>query len=384
MAYLRPLAVLALVLLVGGVLTPRAFQPDRAIVSRIALPTGFHPQAIASADLDGDGYGDAVLCGADGAVLLLVNNGRGTLEPVPSDASCGAHPDGITTADLDADGRIDVVVANHETDYVTVLHNDGGLRFSACRVHVHSNPHPHTVAAADVDGDGRVDLLTDSWAERRLTLLRADGRGGWLSPGTPIETGRAPYVNIVAADFDGDLKVDLAFPNAAPTMATDTVTVLFGDGRGHFAPAPQSPLVAGPAPFMIAAGDIDGDGRPDLFVANYSGHMTDTSRDGLTWIRNDGNRRFTAFPDRIVTGNGTWMVASGDLNGDGFADAAFINAGDDTIRLVYGSAAGPRPGGTVTVMPQPHRLAFADLGHTGHASLLVITEGRDEVWVVSP
>jgi hypothetical protein len=72
------------------------------------------------------------------------------------------------------------------------------------RRNVHSNPHPHTVAAADVNSDGHVDLITDSWEEKRLTLLLADGRSGWQSPGIPIEIGREPYVNVVAADLDGD------------------------------------------------------------------------------------------------------------------------------------------------------------------------------------
>src|SRR5207302_54492 len=86
---------------------------------------------------------------------------------------------------------------------------------------------PLAIAAADVDGDGRVDVITDSWAEGRLVLLRADP-GGWREPGEPIEVGRKPYINIVTADFDADGNVDLAVPN----QGSDTVTVLFGDGRG--------------------------------------------------------------------------------------------------------------------------------------------------------
>ena len=73
----------------------------------------------------------------------------------------------------------------------------------------------------------------------------------------------------------------------------------------------------------------------------------------------------------------------GDLNGDGFADAAFINAADDTVALAYGSRAGPQPGGTVRVMPAPHRVALADLRGNKHASLLVTTEERDEILVAS-
>ena len=102
----------------------------------------------------------------------------------------------------------------------------------------------------------------------------------------PIEIGRKPYINVVAADLDGDGHVDLVMPNSG----LDSICILFGDGHGHFTHARQSPLVAGPTPFMVAVADLNGDGRPDIVVANYSGHITDTSGDGLTWVRNDGDR----------------------------------------------------------------------------------------------
>ena len=239
------------------------------------------------------------------------------------------------------------------------------------------------VATADVNEDGRMDVITDSWGDHRLLWLPANQQGGWDSPGQPIDAGRGPYVNVVAADFNEDGHADLAFPNAAPDAPSDKVSLLLGDGRGGFHPAPLSPLAAGPAPFMVAVGDVNGDGRPDLLVVSYSGHITDTSKDGLTWMRNDGAGRLTAFPDRVVLGHGSWHIASGDLNGDGFADAAFINAADDTVALAYGSRAGPQPGGTVRVMPAPHRVALADLRGNKHASLLVTTEERDEILVAS-
>ena len=323
----------------------------------VPLPHGFRPIAIAAADFDGDGRIDVAVCGEGGALVIV----DGARRVVASDASCGANPIHMIAADLDGDGRPDLAVANHDTDYITTLH-DTARGFVSERVHVHSKPHPHTVAAADVDGDGAIDLVTDSWGENRLVLLPG-GRG----PGTPIEAGRKPYVNVVAADLDGDGHVDLAFPSAGSTA----VTVLYGPGFTG------DPIVAGPAPFMIAAADLDGDGRLDLAVLDYSGHMSDSTPDGLTWIRNDGGRQLTAFPERLVVGHGSWSIATGDVDGDGVADVAFTNAADGTISLAYGGPGGPRSGPTVPVMPDPHWLAI------GGGSVFVITEDRDEVWIVS-
>jgi len=360
--------------------------PVAADTVTIPLPSGFHPSVIAAADFTGDGHVDVALCGESGAFVLLEGDGRGALVPAPqpgSDALCGEHPDAIVGADLDEDGRIDILVANHETSYVTVLANQGRGRFSSRRVPVRSTPHPHTVAAADVNGDGRIDLITDSWGDRRILWLAGNKDGGWASPGLPIDVARAPYVSIIAGDLNGDGHADLVFPNAAPSEGSHSVSLLFGDGHGAFQLAPGFPMSAGPAPFKVVAGDVNGDGRIDLLVTNYSGHITDTARDGLTWIRNDGAGRFTPFPDRIATGHGTWDVASGDLDGDGFADAAFINAADDTVGLAYGSRTGPSAGGIVKVMAEPHRLALADLRGNRHAALLVTTERLDELVVVS-
>jgi hypothetical protein len=239
------------------------------------------------------------------------------------------------------------------------------------------------IAAADFNGDHAIDLVTDSWGEARLILLLARAPGTWQTPGEPIDARRAPYVNVIAADFDADGHPDLAYPNAAPGSAADTVYVLFGDGHGGFQPAAQSPIVAGPAPFMIAPGDVNADGRPDLVVSNYSGHISDTSRDGITWIRNDGGRRFTGFPERVIQSRGSWMVAAGDVNGDGVADAAAIDAAADTVTLAYGSPSGLRAGPSVTVMPEPHRLALADLDNDGRSEMLVTTESRDELVIAS-
>ncbi len=364
--------LIALTLLLGATTAP---LPTRKV---IPLPGGFGPSAIFAADFNGDGKMDVAPCGENQQLVVFTGDGRGGLRPVSQSARCGANPSNMVSADLNGDGKIDIAISNHDTDYLTVLFNDGAAHFTARQVHVHSNPHPHTVAAADVNGDHRLDLITDSWAENRLTLLLADGHGGWQSPGTPIEVGRKPYNNVIAADLDGDGHVDLVMPNSG----FDTVCILFADGHGHFAHAPQSPIVAGPTPFYVTVADVNGDGRPDIVVANYSGHATDTSRDGITWIRNDGNRRFTAFPQRIANGRYTSRVAAGDLNGDGIADVAFTSTLDNAVGILYGSRSGPRPGPRVPTMPNGHTVALADLDGDGRADMLVISEQRDELLVI--
>ena len=344
----------------------------------VPLSPGFRPTSIATGDFNGDGNQDIAICGENQKLAVFAGDGHGHLRDVGQTAACGANPSAMIAADVNGDRRVDLVVANHDTDHLTLLQNDGGARFSAQIIRVHSKPHPHTVAAADVNRDGHVDLITDSWGENRLTLILSDGRGGWRTPGTPIDIGRKPYLNVVAADLDGDGNVDLVMPNSGST----TVCILFGDGRGHFAHAAQSPITAGPTPFEVAVADMNGDRRPDIVVVNYSGHATMTASDGLTWIRNDGGRRFTAFGQRVAAGNYSARVAAGDVNGDGIADAVFSNGNAANLTIVYGSRNGPRETASIGTTQGPHSLALTDLNGDHRADLLVITEDRDEMLVI--
>jgi hypothetical protein len=169
--------------------------------------------------------------------------------------------------DFNRDGRPDVAIANHETSFVTILLGDGkgGLRPGpGSPLTVHSKPHPHTIDGCDVNGDGNLDLVIDSWAEEGLTLLLGDGKGGFQAPGTPIAVGRKPYRNLKLADLNGDGKCDIV----APSYGQGVVTVLLGDGRGHFQAG--NPIPAGPAPFTVDVGDLNHDGVPDLAFSNYS------------------------------------------------------------------------------------------------------------------
>jgi hypothetical protein len=298
---------------------------------------------------------DVIVAGLNGQVIV-VRDGAHPSSPI----AAGANPSSLAaTPGL-------IAVANHETDYVTLIQGS-----TPRTLHLHSNPHPHAVAIGDFDRDGKPDLAVDSWGENRIMLLF--GRDGWRGPGAPVDIGARPYWTITAADMDGDGNVDLVTPN----WGTRTVSILLGDGRGHFQHAPGSPLPAGPSPFSAAIGDVNGDGRPDIVIANYSGHATDTANDGLTWIRNDGARRFTPFPQRVATGDYTARVAAGDINGDGIADAVFSNSNGATVTVVYGSRAGLRNATSIPVMQHPHAVAVVG------GRIFVASEGEDALLVVS-
>lgn len=341
---------------------------------RLRLPAGFSAITLILADLNADGHADIAVAGDPQNLAVFLNDGKGGFRAAKS-TTAGAHPSALAAGDMNGDGRIDLVVANHEMDYVTLLLGDGKGDFTARTLPVHSKPHPHAIAVGDVDGDGKSDIIVDSWMEDRFMVLL--GRQQWQGPGMAVPIGRKPYWNVAAADVDGDGALDLVAPN----VGRGTVCILTGNGRGQFTHVPGSPFAAGPGPFTVAVGDLNGDRRPDVAVANYSGHASQTANDGLTWIRNDGARKFTPMPARVANGRYSARLATGDTNRDGFADVAFTNTSSNTVTIVQGSRTGPRQTTNVTTMNEPHAVVLGDLNGDGRADLVVAGETSAEVHV---
>jgi hypothetical protein len=150
-------------------------------------------------------------------------------------------------------------------------------------------------------------------------------------PATAAERGP---VAIVQNDFNADGNQDLAIVN----QATNNVTILLGKGDGTFAEATGSPISSGigNGPVAVAAGDLNGDAKPDLAVVN----QTDNS---VSVLLNNGDATFTASASSpLQTGAGTLPngVAIADFNQDGFADIAVTNSGANSFSVFVGISGG--------------------------------------------
>jgi hypothetical protein len=151
-------------------------------------------------------------------------------------------------------------------------------------------------------------------------------------------------------------------------MAERAVTILFGDGRGNFRGSERAPIPAGPSPFSVAVADINGDGKPDIVIENYSGQMSDPSSDALTFLLGDGRGNFRLGP-RITAGRSPGDVAVGDVDGDGIADAVIVNAASRDLTVSFGGSDGLSPSRTVTVpgTGRSWRVLLADFDGNGRA-----------------
>jgi len=162
------------------------------------------------------------------------------------------------------------------------------------------------------------------------------------APGSPPGVGASPAA-IVAADLNGDGIPDLAVANGGD----GTVSILLADGSGGFRNG--ATITVGSAPDAIAAGDFDGNGTTDLAVANYL--------DGtVSVLLGDGHGGFIAAPGSPVSVGGRPTALATGSFGPGPGDIAVLAGG--VIQIVGSVASAPYAVQSTTVPTVPHAQAL--------------------------
>jgi uncharacterized protein (TIGR03437 family) len=243
----------------------------------------------------------------------------------------------MALADFDRDGNLDLVVADYGSDDVRVVPGDGTRHFNQTRTATYAVAKPYGIAVADFNGDGFLDIAVTSSSTGTVTIFLGNGAGGFTKPswGT-INVGQGPR-DIVAADFNGDGSPDLAVAN----FVDGTVTILlWNKSSPGFRLAPGSPFKAGSGASAtatgtlgLAVGDLDGDGKPDLAVA--------VNTDGdVAVFRGAGDGTFSAFQGSPYSLPGAYAIAVGDFNGDGKPDMAVTGRSTGTVQVFLGNGKG--------------------------------------------
>ncbi|MCY1065265.1 FG-GAP-like repeat-containing protein [Nannocystis sp. RBIL2] len=296
--------------------------------------------AVVAADVDGDGWLDAVT--VDGQTNLPAIHGNlsvyrnlgpdapgtfGAPAPFSTGAPGSLH---LCAADFDKDGAIDVATTSVTSNQVSVIPGTGTGTFGppVLITILSTGGVQSTIACRDVDGNSHVDLVVTSPSSARLSILVNQGDGTFAAPVAYANALNGQTAGLAFGDADGDGTLDILANGAAGGY----LFFFKGNGNGTFANGVQSatgaPLVANSA-LGVVASDFNGDGKLDAYI------LYTTAAGGVFPMTGTGTGTFTAAP-LVATGvsPGLNAIAVADLNVDGYDDLILTNKGSATLTVI--------------------------------------------------
>jgi serine/threonine protein kinase len=274
----------------------------------------------------------------------------------------GLEPRGVAVADFNRDGNLDLVVTNRLNHTVSVFLGNGDGSFQRA-VHYLTSTGSMDVTVGDFNGDGNLDLVvanrdvTNDGVRGSVSVLLGNGDGTFQKA---VNYPAGPHPTMVAVgDFNGDGKPDLA---VADGFHDGGVSVLLGKGDGTFRAAVFYPT--GIHCGSVVAADVNGDGKLDLVARNGTSNT-------VSVLLGKGNGTFLTAVHH-PTGPATTGLAVGDFNGDGKLDLVVTNSGVATVSVFLGNGDGTFGAGVdYATGKHPYSVAVADFDGDGTLDLAV-------------
>jgi hypothetical protein len=323
-------------------------------------------------------------------VILNTPGKLGTFQTGVHYSTTGTNPSSIAVADLTGSGGLDLVIAEFGSGSVSVfMHGATPGTFNAA-VDVPTGGQPNQVVACDphnasnpcdLIGNGKPALvLADMSASGNVIVLLGDGTGKFQAP-MKLATGLTT-TSVAVADL-GDGAPSIVAATFDSNGNNGAVYVFHQDphNRGSFLPPAVFP--AGAQPQSVKIADVNGDGFPDIIVANLGPGTDGIGTAGvsvlLQQVTSPPAGTFDGFlaPVTYATPGQSIDVAVGDLNGDGKPDLVVanlnpLNTGSVSVLLQDPAHAGQFLAATnYPALGQPLSVAIADLNGDGHPDIAI-------------
>jgi hypothetical protein len=324
--------------------------------------------SVAVGDFTGDGNADIVVGYSNGDVGVLLGNDDGTFQTPQTYVAADYAITAVAVADLTNTGHEDIAVSssgnNGNNGSIAILLGNGDGTFGGEQPIASESYGEFGLGAIDLNGDGIPDLIAGTNTGAYQVFL-GNGDGTFHSPIINSQT------NIDAAtitDLTGDGTVDRVTVN----FVTDTVGFNLGNGNGTFRNVAN--VLAGNTPVDVTPGDFNGDGQPDVVVANAGSNS-------LSVLLNTTPRpasNLFASPTKVKVAGDPSTEVSAALTGNGISDLVVLNKQNSTVSILLGNGDGTfQAAHTYTGINYPRTVAVADVNGDGHPDIVIGGENGD-------
>jgi hypothetical protein len=367
--YLPKAVALGLLLLAIG-------MPSYAqIYSEQMLPNSSGSQntiVVKSVDIDNDGDQDLILGNEFQQNSVSFNLGNGDFVTGNNGFSNELNDtDDIGLGDFDGDGDIDIIFINQGGFGHEYYENDGNGNFSIAGFLPATNG--GAIAVGDVNNDGFLDVIIGNLNQVNFCLIN-NGDGSFTNETTDRLPGSLKSTDhALLEDIDGDGDLDLFFANR------DGNELLINDGNGVFEDQSFSRLPQGVNMDTRKAcfGDVNNDGKPDLFLANVQFNANEDPQNRL--YINESNGFFTDLTAMFLPQalNQTTNAAFHDIDQNGTLDLFITNVLADPLQAFLNDGTGKFTERTNDIISPPVMtdeawgLAIADFNNDDFSDIYV-------------
>ena len=254
-----------------------------ATFTTVTSNSGATPATIYTADVNNDGLSDIIQTTLSAPIEFTVSlaKGNGAFGPpqaYPFPSGLAASPS-IAFADFNGDGKVDIVAPIVAKNEIALYLGNGNGTFQAAKLITGVLPSGYTFqntvpVPADYNHDGKIDLVAiavQSSGVYSAVVLEGNGAGSFTYKGDIYNAASSFMISTpVTGDFDADNNADVAFVTSeycdnGAAICDGAVRVLYGNGNFGFTDTTPYTSTDG---LSLASGDLNGDGRTDLFAEN--------------------------------------------------------------------------------------------------------------------
>jgi hypothetical protein len=296
-----------------GTINTSSFAAPASLLTSTGPTDSAGTANISISDLDGDGKPDLVVTNPLKSNISLFRNigTSGTITRSSFGArthiGAGAYPIGLVVTDIDGDGKPDIAVNNGYGFTLSIYRNTGtsGTISFAGSANLIIQLGTAGLAAGDLNNDGKPELVLTNILDNSISIFPNNAIPGSINffsfgPSINLATPINPVTPVIS-DFNGDGKPDIAISSfdLNPQNSNSNPLSLFannisGSTISSAAFLPRVDLITGGSFGKFTIGDLDGDGKSDFVIPNYSSNL-------ILVLKNNASV-FTSLPPATVSG----------------------------------------------------------------------------------